>query len=377
MKAKSIKGKTAREIEDVLKIAISEGFLPTVAVVFNGIENELGALDKVLSAKNIQIFGASSGSNFIDGEIESDFIAILLLDIAQEQYKIELVGSEAGTTSEIAAQIGRQGLAGFNKPEFLIISGGLTTDGDEIIEGIENACGKGTTIFGGLAADALKMQRTYVFTNGRITDNGLLALIFDGEKIDLNGLAIGGWRPVGMERTITRSRGNVLYAIDNEPALDFITRYSGIKTLVFDNALNSLLSSNFQLQLQRENKHPVMRTPMYANPDDHSIVFAASVPEGSRIRLCLLPGFEVIEESLSEFRQYKKEQTEADAMLMFSCAGRQLSLGPFASEEINGVKDIWDVPMAGFFCFGEIGRVINGSNEFHNMTCSLALLKEK
>jgi len=33
--------------------------------------------------------------------------------------------------------------------------------------------------------------------------------------------------------------------------------------------------------------------------------------------------------------------------------------------------------MAGFFCFGEIGRVEKGSTEFHNMTCSLALLKEK
>ena len=83
------------------------------------------------------------------------------------------------------------------------------------------------------------------------------------------------------------------------------------------NALNFLLASNFQIQLQRENKHPVMRTPMWANIEDGSIVFAGSVPQGSRVKLCLLPGFEVIEETKKEFINYKNGQPEADAVMVF------------------------------------------------------------
>ena len=377
MKAKSIKGKTAEEIIAALETCNAEGFSPTVAIIFIAADNEREAVCSVFTKKGIQVFGASSGGNFIDEEIESGAIVVLLMEINPAYFIIKLTNTDQGNKTSIAEQIGNIGMAKFSKPSFLIVSGGITTDGDEIIEGIEKACGKGTKIFGGLAADSFKMERTYVFNNNEITDNGLIALILDEEKISLGGIAIGGWRPMGIERTITSSKGNVVYSIDNEPALDFISRYAGIKDIDSQNSLGMLLSSNFQLQLKRENKHPVMRTPMMANKEDRSIIFAGSLPEGSKVRLCLLPGFEVIEAALKDFLAYKNEQESADALIMFSCAGRQMSLGPYVSEEIIGVRNLWDAPMAGFFCFGEIGRVENGDHEFHNMTCSLAILKEK
>jgi hypothetical protein len=376
MQAKTIKGKSAQDIQLALEKSMDDGFLPTVAVVFIEDEKDQDKIIQQLSAKSIKIFGASTGSNFTDGDIESGAIVILLLDVNSSWFKIELKESTSDSTMEAAKQIGTAAKEAFRKPAFLVLSGGLSADGDEIVDGIESICGKGTTIFGGLASDSLRLQRTYVFTNDRLSDKGLLALIFDEEKISLNGMAIGGWRPVGIDRIITKSNGNVVYSIDNEPALDFIIRYAGLKNIDTDHALNFLLASNFQLQLKRDDKHPVMRTPMQANREDRSIIFAGALPEGSKVRLCLLPGFDVIEEALNEFKQYKSEQQDADAMIMFSCAGRQLTLGPFVSEEINGIKEIWDVPMAGFFCYGEIGRVEKQKHEFHNMTCSLAMLKE-
>ena len=377
MKAKSIKGKTSVEIKEALKKNMADGFQPTLAVVFMANENERTAVTELLSQKGIQIFGASTGDNFTDGEIESHTIVLLLLDIDPAYFQLAIKGADEGTIKEIAEQIGKTALMKFKKPAFLVVSGGLAVDGDEIIAGIESACGKGTTIFGGLAADFLRMQRTYVFNNDRLCDYGLLALILDEEKISLSGMAVGGWKPMGMDRIITKSVGNVVYTIDNEPALDFVSRYAGLKDLDTNNALNFLISSNFQLQLKREDKHPVMRTPMQANPQDRSIVFAGSLPEGSKVKLCLLPGFEVIEAALNEFNNYKKDQPEPDALILFSCAGRQLTLGPYVSEEIDGIKNIWNAPLAGFFCYGEIGRVVSGQHEFHNMTCSLATLKEK
>jgi len=377
MKAKSIKGKSAREIQSVLEESLADGFHPTLAIVFIANENEQEAVVRLLTEKGIKIFGASTGDNFTDGEIESHTLVILLLDMNPAYFHLVIKGADEGTIKEIAERTGKEALTKFKKPAFLVVSGGLAVDGDEIVEGIENTCGKGTTIFGGLAADFLRMQRTYVFTNDKLSDYGLLALIVDEEKINLGGMAVGGWKPMGMDRIITKSNGNVVYTIDNEPALDFVSRYSGIKDIDTNNAMNFLISSNFQLQLKREDKHPVMRTPMMANPEDRSIVFAGSLPEGSKVKLCLLPGFEVIEAALNEFNKYKKEQPEPDALILFSCAGRQITLGPYVSEEIDGIKNIWNAPLAGFFCYGEIGRVVSGEHEFHNMTCSLATLKEK
>lgn len=377
MKARAIKGRTAEEIKDAFNKNTAGGFRPTLAIVFIAEDNERDAITKLLSEKNINIFGASTGSNFIDEDIESGATVILLLDIKPEYFRLEIKSTDPVSTKENAEQIAKTAKAAFKRPSFLIISGGLTTDGDEIIEGIEKICGKNITIFGGLAADGLKMERTYVFTNDKLTDKGLLALIFDEEKISLDGVAVGGWRPIGIDRIITKSEGNIVYTIDDEPALNFIKRYAGIKDLDTSNGLNFLLASNFQVQLQRENRHPVMRTPMWANIEDGSIVFAGGLPQGSRVRLCLLPGFEVIEETKKEFINYKSDQPEVDAVMVFSCAGRQITLGPYVSEEINNIKSIWNAPLAGFFCYGEIGKVVSGEHEFHNMTCSLATLKEK
>jgi len=377
MKAKSIKGKSSADIKAALEKNMADRFTPTVAIVFLEADMAHEEICSILSEKGIQVFGASSGSNFTDGEIESESVVALLLDIKPEYFLIKSSSAEKGSLKESAEEIGRAGMAAFRKPAFLIVSGGITSDGDAIVNGIENVCGNGVTIFGGLAADSLKMIRTYVFTNGSFTDNGLIALILDEDKINLSGKAIAGWRPVGIDHIITHSNGNILYTIDDEPALKFISRYTGVKDFFASDISNLILSSNFQLQLLRDNKHPVMRTPMYANPDDHSIVFAGSLPQGSKIRLAMLPSFEVIEGALQGFAEYKNDQPDADALIMFSCAGRQISLGPFVSDEINGIKEIWNAPMAGFFCFGEIGRVEKGNTEFHNMTCSLALLKEK
>ena len=67
----------------------------------------------------------------------------------------------------------------------------------------------------------------------------------------------------------------------------------------------------------------------------------------------------------------------ADAVILFSCAGRILSLGPLMSKEIEGIYNIWKAPMAGFFSNGEIARATDGNNDLQNLTACCVVLKEK
>ena len=48
-----------------------------------------------------------------------------------------------------------------------------------------------------------------------------------------------------------------------------------------------------------------------------------------------------------------------------------------AEDEIKGLAKTWEVPSAGFFSFGEFGRVQGGKPEYHGTTCSWVALKEK
>jgi hypothetical protein len=64
-------------------------------------------------------------------------------------------------------------------------------------------------------------------------------------------------------------------------------------------------------------------------------------------------------------------------MLIFSCASRLSALGPLAQKENEGLAEVWNTPMAGFYTYGEYGRAVNGRHEFHSTTCSWVALKEK
>jgi len=130
MRARSIKGKTTAEINAALETNMTDGFTPTVAIVFLEADMAHEEICSVLSEKGIQVFGASSGSNFTDGEIESNSVVILLLEMKQEYFQLKFLSAEKGTIKESAEEIGRAGIAAFSKPAFLIMSGGITADGD-------------------------------------------------------------------------------------------------------------------------------------------------------------------------------------------------------------------------------------------------------
>lgn len=379
MKAKTLRGNSPNEIETAFSEAIADGFKPTLAIVFLSIAQDREAICGLLEKHNIDIFGSTTAGEFIDGEIGEESVAIMLLDIDHKYYKLTHLETGNSQTIDLAKSIGKLGLQTFSNPAFIVASGGISTDGEMIVRGIEEVVGSKVTIFGGLAGDDFKMSGTYVFTNGNYSINGLVVIILDEDHIQVKGLATSGWEPVGTIRTITKSEGNVVYTIDDQPALDVVIKYMGVnKNLDEWKDVIINVGSEFPMQLQREGSEPVIRAPLFANKEDRSLVCAGSVPQGSKVRFSLPPDDSVIDKVVSECETVKtNEIPEADAMIMFSCKARHLSLGPMVSEEIDQVKNVWDAPLIGFFSYGEMGKATKGKHEFHNNTCSLVVLSEK
>jgi len=379
MKAKSIKGKSTEEIKAALEQSMADVFKPTLAIVFISVKQDREAICNLLDEKDIQIFGATTAGEFIDGEIEAGSCVIMLLDINPDNYKI--VFSETGelTTFENAVQLGAEGKKAFTNPAFIIASGWLSQDGEKIIEGITKGYGSDVAIFGGMAGDDLKLEGPVVFTNKNGSDKGLLGLIIDEDKIEINGIATCGWKAIGTTKTITKSTGNIVYTIDDKPALDTIIKYLGVE-IDFDagKEIVTQIGAYYPLQMERENVAPVMRTAMFANREDRSLICAGNVPQGSKVRFSLPPDFDAIEKVVEECIELKNEkQLQADALIMFSCISRHLSFGILMKEEIDQVQQVWGAPLAGFFSYGEYGKSKTGKHEFHNNTCCVVVLKEK
>ncbi len=69
MKGKSIKGKSKAEIQIALEQSLEDGFTPTLAIVFLSVKQNIEAISTLLDEKNIQLFGATTAGEFIDGDM--------------------------------------------------------------------------------------------------------------------------------------------------------------------------------------------------------------------------------------------------------------------------------------------------------------------
>jgi hypothetical protein len=378
MKAKSIKGKSPEEVGTALAEAKADGFKPTLAIVFLSLKLNHNEVSEILDKEGIKIFGSTAAGEFIDGELEKEAASILLLDINNENFKVHLEDRNGKSRLRTATEIGRVGMESFSKPAFIIAAGGSVIDGEAIIQGIDSTAGKESVIFGGIAGDELRGTETILFTNNKSAGDGIISLIVNSEKVQLTGLATHGWKPIGTVRTITDCEDYKVYTIDDKPALDIMTKFLGLSLEDYsEEDIVQNVGKIDPIQLIRDKECTVTRAIRYVSKKDKSILLAGPVQRGTKIRFSLPPDNNIIEKVTQESRYIKNNfHPQSEAMIMFSCVSRYFSLGPLVSTEIEEVKKIWNTPMTGLFCFGEIGKSLNGVQEFHNNTCCFVVLKE-
>ena len=381
MKAKSIKGTSPEEIKTALEQSMADDYKPTLAIVFMSIKQDIDTIRNLLNQQGIQIFGATTGGEFIDGDIGAGSIAILLLDMDPAKFMV-LLEDYSNKDSEVLTQtMALKAKDRFKNPSFIIsnsIEVAKGADyGESILRAIESVTGSDTIIWGGRAGDDFLFNETIVFSNEKSLSRGILLLVLDGDQILVKGQAASGQRAVGTEKIVTKAVGDWVYEIDHQPAAEMVMKYLGLKlTEAKDEAFNP--DSNIVFSVSRDQGDPVLRGAGVVNWKNKSIYILGSIKDGDKIRLTLPPDFEVIEEVSQNAEKMKIEELpDPDALLMFSCIGRLGQFGPLVGEEIEGIRKVFNVPMAGFFTYGEFGRTFNGNNEFHNNTCCWVALKEK
>jgi len=384
MKAKSIKGNSPSEIKTALEQSMADGYNPTLAVVFISIKQDIDAVSNLLDQQGIRIFGATSSGEFIDGDISNGGIAVLLMDINPANFEILLHDYRDKEPEAVASGMALKAKERFKNPSIILSASfhapgeSVFLLGDHLIRAIESVTGKETTVWGGRAGDDFIFDETVVFTNQRSTKRGIIMLVFDGDKIIATGETASGQKPVGTEKLITRAVGNWIYEIDNKPAAEMVLKYLGLNLSPEEAETFNPSGMGIAFSVSRDKGAAVIRGVGMFNWNDKSVSILGGINEGDKVRFTLPPDFEVVEEvRLNAEKIQQDEMPEADALLMFSCIGRLTQFGPLAGDEIEGVRKAFNVPMAGFFTYGEFGRVRNGNNEFHNNTCCWVALKEK
>jgi hypothetical protein len=377
MLSHSFTAKQVNDLEGQILNMLKSGYRPTLGIVFCSPKQDYEGVSRLFNLYNIDLLGCTTAGEINNDALNDNSITCLLMDISQDKYRLFTVQNTEGVL-ETGKELRALADASFENPAMIVCSSGLFNDGEKVVEGLKMGQKAEIPLFGGLAGDDLAIVNTHIFTKDVVLNNGMSAIVFDNDKVEVQGLATSGWQPLGVYNTVTKAEGNTIYSINNEPALDFFVQFFGEHENVVVKGENlSTISAQYPLQVMRTADYSVLRSPISGNMQDRSLTLVGSVKEGDKFRFSISPGIEVIDATLDEFNSFKYKMPEADALILFSCKGRHAALGPFLEDEVKGIYDMWEKPMIGFLSYGEIGNLRNGICEFHNETCSLLLIKEK
>ncbi|MFP4525022.1 MAG: FIST signal transduction protein [Bacteroidales bacterium] len=377
MQVTSIKGHFINEIEQELSNVLLNQFTPNLAIIFCSVSQNINELRKIFSKNQIDIIGSTTAGEIYNTTVLEKSIVALLIKLDRSSYSINSYTNKEKNLRALGEKASSDANKSFKNPTIIAFSGGVRANGEELVEGLISNLTSDSNIYGAMAGDDLNLENTYVFTAHEIIDDGIACLFFDGLRVRSEGVATSGWKSIGTEKSITKSRGNIVFSIDHKPALDvFLDYFNKPKERLAnrDMVVNEL--AQYPLQVKREENYSVLRAPLLADTDRGALIFSGTVEEGSKIKFSVPPGFETIESTTQEISDLKESFPDAEALLVFSCKARHQALGPLVEEEVEGIQNLWNAPLVGFFSYGEIGNLDGYKCDLHNETISFVALKE-
>ncbi|HKJ71194.1 MAG TPA: FIST C-terminal domain-containing protein [Gammaproteobacteria bacterium] len=212
------------------------------------------------------------------------------------------------------------------------------------------------------------LKRAYPQVAGGLTEGGLSGLLLSEEVAMVSGLT-QGCTPIGPRRTVTQADGNALVGLDGRPALEVF--YEDIGELLardLDKAAGYIFAG--LPQGGPDSGDYLVRNLMGVNTQKQVVGIGEEVAAGEEVMFCRRDG----NTARDDLRRMARETLEraggsARGGLYFSCVGRGDALFGEDSNELRLIaEELGDIPLAGFYCNGEIS-----GNRLYGYTGVLAL----
>ena len=370
---------------DANQLASLKQIQPHLVIVFGSVARLTDpALAPVLTAAfggADQIGCTTSGEISSDG-VSNDSLVITAVRFKHPAYRVvsmESAGMEdsAGCGQRLAAKLSAaQG--GEALQAILILGQGVNVNGSALIEGVAEVAGAQVVLVGGLAGDGGQFTQTWTLCNGVVSDSNVVGVGFYGDAIQVSHGSFGGWQPFGASRRVTRSKNNVLYELDGEPALEIYKRYLG--EYARDLPGSGLL---FPFAMLGNDHHEtgLIRTILGIDETQGSLTLAGDIVEGGYLRL-MTAGTDALvngAEAAAQAAQHMFKKGEPCLALLVSCVGRKLVMGGRVDEEVEAEGEVFGehAVLTGFYSNGEISPYLNSPEcRLHNQTMTITCLSD-
>jgi hypothetical protein len=338
--------------------------------MYNRIRHQFPSADIVLCSTAGEIFDNS----VLDGTVS--ITALEFEDTSVRSASVDVADFPSSYEAGIALMHKLSDCAGLSY--VMIISDGSRVNGSELVRGLGQANRHNIPITGGLAGDGANFISTLAGLNREPVSGQIVAVGFYGNRLRIAHGSLGGWEMFGPEKTVTSSKGNQLYKVNDESALDIYKKYLGPYA---DELPGSALLFPLSLTLSPE-RAPVVRTILSIDPQSKSMVFAGDVPEGSKVRFMKANFDKLIDAASMAARQTiaTAKGSNPPFALLISCVGRKIILESRIEEEVMAVKEVLGnrTLVTGFYSYGEISPFLeNTTCELHNQTMTITTFDEK
>lgn len=361
---------------------------PQLVLVFASLEAMM-ALD--VASLHAGVPGAQWVGCSTAGEISSQGVAdhtmvLTALHFDRPDFQVASVPLDGMADSLAAGERLGRSLAHPELQHVLVLGQGAHINGSALVEGMTRTLGSHVVLTGGLAGDGGRFTGTRVLGPAGVSDTALVAIGFRGPHWRITHGSFGGWQRFGPIRNVTHAEGNVLYALDGEPALDIYKRYLG------DYAAQlpaSGLLFPWSVLGADVNDPGITRTILGVDEAAGSLILAGDVPQGGHLQL-MHASVDVLVDAAERAARAASQpphpsdlpsrQTVGDTLaVLVSCIGRKLVMGPRVDEEVEAVARVAGprTTLAGFYSNGEISPHVQGTEcRLHNQTMTITLVSE-
>ncbi len=236
----------------------------------------------------------------------------------------------------------------------------------------------GRPVLGGLASGANQPGGHRIWSGTAALDGGAAGLALRG--VDLHAVVSQGCRPIGRRFVVTSARDNRILTLAGRPAAEALREtLDGLSPEDLALARTSLHLGLVAHENRAEFRRGdfLIRNLLALVPSEGSLIVGDEPRRGQTIQFQLRDAATAREdlEALLDADMADHADAPPRAVLAFSCGGRGSHLFGGPDHDLLLLRSRYgDVPVAGFFCNGEIGPV--GARSFvHGFTTSLAVFR--
>jgi small ligand-binding sensory domain FIST len=347
------------------------------------------------------LVGCSAGSVIGGGrEVEDQpalsLIAAVLPDVKLSPFHLD---SEAIPDPALGADAWSSllGLSQPEAPELLLLPDPFTFEAERALAGLDASFPRANKL-GGVASGGRRPGENALYLGPRVHRSGLVGLALQGNVV-LDTIVAQGCRPIGVPLFVTRCRGNLLLEVDGRAPIEVLQELYREASAADQELFRTSLFLGIEMREARNEYQQgdfLIRNIVGIDQKSGAVAIGAMLHDAQVVQFHLrdaATSAEDLERRLSGYASGRGVATierrgagfgtaglvsnAPEGALLFSCLGRGTYLygRPDHDSEVFR-RLIGDVPLAGFFCNGEIGPV-EGTTFLHGYTSAFGIFRRR